>query len=151
MNSSLSRATNSIFENKIEIENPTSTEPTFSYSKNKILLVDDNEVNLKVALTTLKKYNLDITTVTSGSECIEKVITEKYDLILLDDMMPELDGCTTLENLKSIEDFNTPTIMMTASSKDEVQEKLEKYGFDGYLSKPFNRNDLEEILDSFLN
>ena len=151
MNSSLSRATNSIFENKIEIENPISTEPTFSYSKNKILLVDDNEVNLKVALTTLKKYNLDITTVTSGSECIEKVITEKYDLILLDDMMPELDGCTTLENLKSIEDFNTPTIMMTASSKDEVQEKLEKYGFDGYLSKPFNRNDLEEILDSFLN
>ena len=151
MNSSLSRATNSIFENKIEIENPISTEPTFSYSKNKILLVDDNELNLKVALTTLKKYNLDITTVTSGSECIEKVITEKYDLILLDDMMPELDGCTTLENLKSIEDFNTPTIMMTASSKDEVQEKLEKYGFDGYLSKPFNRNDLEEILDSFLN
>ena len=151
MNSSLSRSTNSIFENKIEIENPISTEPTFSYSKNKILLVDDNELNLKVALTTLKKYNLDITTVTSGSECIEKVITEKYDLILLDDMMPELDGCATLENLKSIEDFNTPTIMMTASSKDEVQEKLEKYGFDGYLSKPFNRNDLEEILDSFLN
>lgn len=151
MNSSLSRATNSIFENKIEIENPTSTEPPISYAKNKILLVDDNELNLKVALTTLKKYNLDITTVTSGSECIEKVITEKYDLILLDDMMPELDGCTTLENLKSIEDFNTPTIMMTASSKDEVQEKLEKYGFDGYLSKPFNRNDLEEILDSFLN
>lgn len=151
MNSSLSRATNSIFENKIEIENPISTEPTLSYSKNKILLVDDNELNLKVALTTLKKYNLDITTVTSGSECIEKVITEKYDLILLDDMMPELDGCATLENLKSIEDFNTPTIMMTASSKDEVQEKLEKYGFDGYLSKPFNRNDLEEILDSFLN
>lgn len=151
MNSSLSRATNSIFENKIEIENPISTEPTFSYSKNKILLVDDNELNLKVALTTLKKYNLDITTVTSGSECIEKVITENYDLILLDDMMPELDGCTTLENLKSIEDFNTPTIMMTASSKDEVKEKLEKYGFDGYLSKPFNRKDLEEILDSFLN
>ena len=151
MNTSLSRATNSIFENKIAIENPTPTEQVIKYNKNKVLLVDDNELNIKVALTTLKKYNLDITTVTSGSECIEKVIENTYDLILLDDMMPELDGCTTLENLKTLEDFKTPTIMMTASSKDEVQEKLKNYGFDGYLSKPFNRNDLEEILDSFLN
>ena len=56
-----------------------------------------------------------------------------------------------LENLKTLDGFNTPVIMMTASSKDEVQNKLDTYGFDGYLSKPFNKKDLEEIFETLLN
>ena len=101
--------------------------------------------------TMKKKYNLDITTAISGSECIEKVIENKYDLILLDDMMPELDGCTTLDNLKTIDGFITPVVMMTASSKDEVQDKIDEHGFDGYLSKPINKEYLEELLNTLLN
>ena len=117
----------------------------------KVLLVDDNEINIKVALMSLKKYNLDVTSVTSGSEAISKVIENKYDLILLDDMMPELDGCKTLENLKSLEDFNTPTYMMTASKEDEVIDKIKKYGFDGYLGKPFSKETLDKIIKDILN
>lgn len=154
MNTSLSKATNSILENKIDLDKTIILKPIESnktYTGTKVLLVDDNELNIKVAETTLKKYELNITSVTSGSECIEKVIENEYDLILLDDMMPELDGCATLENLKTLDGFNTPVIMMTASSKDEVQNKLDTYGFDGYLSKPFNKKDLEEIFETLLN
>lgn len=154
MNTSLSKATNSIIENKIDLDKTIILKPiesTKTYTGTKVLLVDDNELNIKVAETTLKKYELNITSVTSGSECIEKVIENEYDIILLDDMMPELDGCQTLENLKSLDGFKTPVIMMTASSKDEVQNKLDTYGFDGYLSKPFNKKDLEEIFETLLN
>lgn len=154
MNTSLSKATNSIIENKIDLDKTIILKPiesTKTYTGTKVLLVDDNELNIKVAETTLKKYELDITSVTGGSECIEKVIENEYDIILLDDMMPELDGCQTLENLKSLDGFKTPVIMMTASSKDEVQNKLDTYGFDGYLSKPFNKKDLEEIFETLLN
>ena len=154
MNTSLSKATNSIIENKIDLDKTIILKPiesTKTYTGTKVLLVDDNELNIKVAETTLKKYELDITSVTSGSECIEKVIENEYDIILLDDMMPELDGCQTLENLKSLDGFKIPVIMMTASSKDEVQNKLDTYGFDGYLSKPFNKKDLEEIFETLLN
>ena len=154
MNTSLSKATNSILENQIDLDKTIILKPIESnktYTGTKVLLVDDNELNIKVAETTLKKYELNITSVTSGSECIEKVIENEYDLILLDDMMPELDGCATLENLKTLDGFNTPVIMMTASSKDEVQNKLDTYGFDGYLSKPFNKKDLEEIFETLLN
>ena len=66
-------------------------------------------------------------------------------------MMPELDGCKTLENLKSLEDFNTPTYMMTASKEDEVIDKIKKYGFDGYLGKPFNKETLDKIIKDILN
>ena len=121
------------------------------YPNKKVLLVDDNDVNLKVAMSSLKKYNLDITTATSGSEAIEKVITDKYDLILLDDMMPEMDGCTTLDNLRDIEGFSTPTILMTASPEDEVKDKIEEHKFDGYLGKPFKKEDLETLLSEILN
>ena len=153
MNTSTSRATNSILENQIDLDKTIILKQinNSNYSNKKILLVDDNELNIKVALTTLKKYDLDITTATSGSECIEKVIENKYDLILLDDMMPELDGCETLDNLKTLEDFNTPVVMMTASSRDEVEDKINKHGFDGYLSKPINKEYLEELFDTLLN
>ena len=131
--------------------NEVKKEDNQNQTNKKVLLVDDNEMNIKVALMSLKKYNLDVTSVTSGSEAISKVIENKYDLIFLDDMMPELDGCKTLENLKSLEDFNTPTYMMTASKEDEVIDKIKKYGFDGYLGKPFNKETLDKIIKDILN
>lgn len=153
MNTLTSKATSSILGNKIDLDKTIMIKDIndMKYANKKVLLVDDNELNIKVALTTLKKYNVDITTAMSGSECIEKVIEKKYDLILLDDMMPELDGCQTLENLKTLDDFNTPVVMMTASSYDEVSEKITNYGFDGYLSKPINKEKLEELFDTLLN
>ncbi len=122
-----------------------------SYKGKKILLVDDNELNLKVALNALKQYDCVVTTVTSGSQAIEKCIEENFDLIFLDEMMPELDGCSTLDNLSSLENFSTPVIMMTASSEEEVKEKLQSHPFAGYLSKPFSKEDLEKIIGEILH
>lgn len=150
----------SLLEKEIDIELPVlskektkkeSNPETKSYTDKKILLVDDNDLNIKVAENFLKKYDLDITSVNSGSKAIEKAIETKYDLIFLDDMMPEMDGCKTLESLKTLEDFVTPVIMMTASSEDEVKNKIDEYGFAGYLSKPFKKEILEDILKEHLN
>lgn len=156
-NSNMYRETRSAFAKELTIELPVlssnivNEEPHSDENKKSILLVDDNELNIKVAELALKKYNFNITSVKSGSEAIEKVIMNKYDLILLDEMMPEMDGCTTLDNLKTIEDFNTPVIMMTASSEDEVKSKIEEHGFRGYLSKPFNKEALDKIIKETLN
>ncbi len=149
-NTTLHNAPSSILEDKITIEE-SPTNNIKDYTNKKVLLVDDNELNLKVAINSLKKYNLDITTSTSGSDSIVKVIENKYDIILLDDMMPELDGCKTIDNYHELEEFNTPVVMMTASSEDEVKDKLKEHKFNGYLSKPFKQEELEKLLDSLLN
>ncbi len=122
-----------------------------NFSNKKVLVVDDNELNLKVIELALKPYNLNIDKAKSGTECISKVIENKYDLILMDDMMPEMDGCKTLENLNTIEGFTTPTILTTASKEDEVTGKIKEYGFKGYLGKPINKISLDNLLKDILN
>lgn len=156
-NTNMFKSTKSVLDKELTIELPVLSSNTINEEhrsddniKN-VLLVDDNELNIKVAELALRKYNLNITSVTSGSEAIEKVIMNKYDLILLDEMMPEMDGCTTLDNLKTIEDFNTPVIMMTASNEDEVKQKIEEHGFTGYLGKPINKDSLDKIIKETLN
>ena len=155
-NTNLSKSANSILEKEFTIDLPvlasnTSEIPKIKSNTNKkVLVVDDNEMNLKIAINALKKYDFEIDSVTSGSAAIGKVIENKYDLIFLDEMMPELDGCKTLENFKDIDGFATPTIMMTASPKDEVQDKLDKYKFAGYLSKPFTKEDLDKLINDIL-
>ena len=151
-NTNYSANPNSILSKTMAINIPKLASTKDTTEKKKVLLVDDNDLNIKVALASLKHFdNLDVTTVKSGRSAIEKVIENKYDLILLDEMMPELDGCTTLDNFKSLEDFTTPVIMMTASPRDEVESKLQEHGFSGYLSKPFKKEDLEEIINDVLN
>jgi len=149
-NSNLSKNTSSLLEKEINVDIPANNPENTDFSSKKVLVVDDNEMNLKIALNSLKKYGFEIDSVTSGSAAISKVIENKYDLIFLDEMMPELDGCNTLKNFRDIEDFNTPTIMMTASSEDEVKDKLEEYQFNGYLAKPFKKEELDKVINEVL-
>ena len=156
-NTNMFKSTKSVLDKEFTIELPVLSSNTINEEHHSdeniknVLLVDDNELNIKVAELALRKYNLNITSVKSGSEAIEKVIMNKYDLILLDEMMPEMDGCTTLDNLKTIEEFNTPVIMMTASNEDEVKQKIEEHGFTGYLGKPINKDSLDKIIKETLN
>lgn len=116
-----------------------------------ILIVDDNKLNQKVALKLLKSYGSNLTTVDSGKECIELITKgQKFDLILLDQMMPELNGTQTLHELKKIKDFNTPVIMLTADALVGKKEEYLKEGFDDYLSKPIDAIKLKEILKKYL-
>ena len=118
----------------------------------KVLLVDDNDLNIKVATTLLKKYNLDIDSCTSGFECLEKINKgNSYDVILLDDMMPKMSGKETLEKLKNIIGFNIPVIALTANAIEGMKEEYLKCGFNDYLSKPIQRDDLERVLRTYIS
>lgn len=115
-----------------------------------ILIVDDNKINLKVATKLLQSINANIDTVLSGKECLEKVKAKKYDLIFLDQMMPEMDGIMTLKKLKEIKDFKTPVIVLTADAIKGMKEKYIKEGFNDYISKPIEKEQLYEIIKKYI-
>lgn len=117
----------------------------------KVLIVDDNKINLKVASRLLENYRLDITTVESGALCIDKVNSNTYDLILMDDMMPNMSGVETLHKLKEIDGFATPVVALTANAVTGMKEKYLNDGFDDYLAKPINRDELNNIVAKYLN
>jgi len=126
-------------------------EEQIKFTNKKVLLVDDNKLNLKVGTKILKEFDLDIITCESGFECIDKVKESKYDIILMDIMMPKMGGVETLKKLKELSYFKTPVIALTA---DAIQGRSNKYlevGFSAYLSKPIEKNELKKLLSKFLN
>ena len=118
---------------------------------NVLLVVDDNNVNLKVASRMLKEFNFEIETAHSGFECLEKVKDHKYNLIFMDIMMPEMNGVETMQKLKSIDGWNTPIIALTADSMDGSREKYLAAGFDEYVSKPIIKQILQETLNKYVD
>ena len=121
------------------------------YNNVKVLVVDDSSLNLKVADTILRKYNIETELVTSGQESIEKCKTNKYDIVFMDIMMPSMSGEETLKKLKEIKDFNTPVVALTADAMEGKKEIYLSEGFIDYLSKPIQRPELEEVLSKILN
>lgn len=134
------------------IETIKGVEPqTLDLNNKKILIVDDNKINLKVASRLLKDYNCQIETIESGFECIDKIkagIT--YDLILMDDMMPKMSGVETLHQLKAIPGYNIPTVALTANAISGMKEKYLSEGFNDYLAKPIEKPELYRVLVKFL-
>ena len=118
----------------------------------KVLLVDDNKINLKVAERLLETYGIEVESVESGFACLDKISEgKKYDLIMLDDMMPKMSGVETLKKLKAIPGFATKTIALTANALTGMREKYLQDGFDDYLAKPINKNELNKIINKYLN
>ena len=123
-----------------------------NYQDKKVLLVDDNKTNLKIAAMFLKPYKMKIDIAFSGNECIEKVINgELYDLILLDDMMPGKDGLKTCQELSEISDFNIPIIILSANSENEIREKYKSVNINGVLGKPLDKDKLKDMLKKTFN
>ena len=119
----------------------------------KILVVDDMEVNLLVAKSLLKITEMEVMTCMSGAECLELVQQHCYDIILLDHMMPEMDGIETLRRMKKLENSrckNTPVIALTANAIVGVRERYLEAGFDDYLSKPVEGKELEDMIRKYL-
>lgn len=118
----------------------------------KVLIVDDNKVNLKVAARLLKNYNIESEEVSSGQECLDRIMNgAEYDMILLDDMMPIMTGVETFKKLKLIPGFNIPTIALTANALSGMKEKYLDDGFDDYISKPIERQELNRVVKKFLD
>ena len=126
---------------KIEVKNKT------------VLVVDDNKINLKVAERLLQTYGVLVECVESGFICIDNLKSgKKYDLILMDDMMPRMSGVETLQKIKvEIPEFDIPVIALTANALTGMREKYLADGFNDYLAKPINKDELNRVINEYLN
>ena len=126
----------------------------FQVENARILLVDDNRVNLRVAEGLLEPYGVKIDMVESGVACLEKTKEITYDIIYMDHMMPEMDGVDTLKLLRKQEaenqTVNVPVVALTANAVRGMEEFFLNEGFQGFVSKPVSGRELGESLKKFL-
>ncbi len=125
----------------------------FTAPKAKVLIVDDNITNLKVAEGLMKPYNMRIVTVMSGRDAIEAVKSQKYDIVFMDHMMPEMDGVETTQLIRELEgDYfkNLPIIALTANAVNGVKEMFLREGFNDFVAKPIELSTLDRILKTWL-
>lgn len=124
--------------------------PSFEAPEAKILIVDDNEINLTVARKLLRDTKIKIDTAKSGAEGLELTRKKYYQVIFLDYMMPELDGADTLQEIRKQEDGlckDTPVVCLSGNARTNLTEHSNGYKFDSYLQKPVHGEELElEIL-----
>ncbi len=126
---------------------------SFSATDAVILVVDDSIVNLRVAKALLRDTGLIIDTADSGNKALELTLKKKYDLILMDQRMPNMDGTEAMNSIRSQQDglnIDTPVICMTADAIIGSKEKYINAGFDDYLSKPVKSAELEQTLIKYL-
>lgn len=118
------------------------------YSDKKVLIVDDNKLNIKVARRALEPFKVQIEALENGQDCINKInLGKKYDLILMDIQMPIMSGETALKELKKLPDFKTPVIALTADVIYGSEEKYLEQGFADYIPKPFSKDQIKAKLD----
>ncbi len=118
-----------------------------------VLIVDDVEMNLKVMAGLLRKSGMRTELVTTGLECIEKIKSQKYDLIFMDHLMPEMDGIKTyaqMKKTKNNQNTDTPVIMLTANAVTGAREIYIKAGFRDYISKPIDEKILRDMCIKYL-
>ena len=138
-----------------EIEDEVSSESSINQYNNdivfdnkRILIVDDNKLNIKVARRALQDFNFEIDECYDGQECINKISNgNEYDLILMDIMMPNMSGETALQKLRENPNFKIPTIALTADAVVGAREKYLSEGFIDYIAKPFSKEQIKEKLD----
>ncbi len=143
------------FEEKVKVEkNKTDVyRVSFIAPSAKILVVDDNEMNLLVATSLLKATKIQVDTAMSGIAALKKLADKPYDLVFLDQMMPNLDGIQTLKLAKEMEGNKSkgvPMIALTANAISGAKEMFLREGFTDYLSKPIDARELEKMLMEYL-
>jgi CheY-like chemotaxis protein len=127
--------------------------PQFTASSARVLMVDDLMVNLVVFKELLKKTQITVDTANSGKQGVELTRQNGYDILFLDHMMPEMDGIETLQAIRSEDDnpnVNTPAVCLTANAVTGAKEFYMENGFDDYLTKPINSEQLERMIYEFL-
>ena len=115
----------------------------------KVLIVDDNEINLKVTAGLLQKYGIDADIADSGESALEYIQNRPYDLVFMDHMMPGMDGVETMLRIREMDKGKyqqLPIIALTANAIAGVKEDMLTLGFDGYLTKPVDTRELEKMM-----
>jgi len=115
-----------------------------------ILLVEDNLLNQRIVTFSLKKFNHDVVIANNGVEAIEHFISKKFDVILMDIMMPVMDGLEATVKIREFETKNqigkrTPIIALTANTMDNDRDKCISYGMDEFMAKPFDIEKLHSL------
>ena len=126
---------------------------SFTAPDAQILVVDDNQINLTIVKGLLKKTLINIDLASSGRECLDMVTKKSYDIILLDHMMPEMDGLEVLTKLRAMDSNlsrNCPVIALTANAIVGAREQYLSAGFNDYLSKPIDYKELEAVIKKHL-
>ncbi len=129
------------------------TKQAFTAEDYRVLLVDDNAMNRKVASAMLKMYHFKLAEADSGKAAIERVKHMKYDMILMDHMMPEMDGVEATRIIRNECGENGQSAVIIALTANALQGAREMYlenGFDDFLSKPFDRKQLQELLEKWI-
>lgn len=122
---------------------------TFTAPGVKVLIVDDNVINRKVARGFLKNYAFDLTEAESGPEAIELVRAVRYDIIFMDHMMPGMDGIEAVEIIRRDcgENGSTPAIIaLTANAMEGMKEQFLEHGFQDFIAKPLDRKEMNQLL-----
>ncbi|MDR1970651.1 MAG: response regulator, partial [Treponema sp.] len=125
----------------------------FTAPEARVLIVDDIVTNLNVAKGLLAPYRMDIQTCTGGREAIELLGRQRFDLILMDHMMPDMDGIETAAVIRAMEDEeikNTPIVALTASAVSGIRDMFLEKGFNDYLAKPVEIIKLDEIMAKYI-
>lgn len=131
---------------------PEKTQVLTTDSPQKVLLVEDNKINQKVARSILKKLNLEVTIAENGQEAIQTIESHQFDLILMDMQMPVMGGLEATETiLKRWPKLNSPIIAMTANAMDSDREKCFKAGMKDFITKPIQIKVVKEVLSKHLN
>lgn len=120
-----------------------------------VLVVDDNQVNLKVASRTLSYYELEVDTAASGKEAIELCRQKHYRLVFMDQMMPEMNGIEAMRQIRELDSYyasggESKIVVLTADAISGARDHLMEEGFDEYLGKPMNFKQLERLFRRFL-
>ena len=136
-----------------EIKTEVSTDKVkLDCSNYKLLIVDDDKLNIKVIKRLIADYKFQVDSANSGDECIKKIKSgAQYDLIFLDDRMPELSGLETVKIIKQLSPNICPVIVLTANALAGMKESYLNKGFDGYLSKPIDLVEVDNVIEKFLD
>ena len=147
----------SVFTFDIDIEKSIAIETAIDNSKDirdlkglRILVAEDNSVNMVILVTFLKKWNAEFTEAKNGVQALEKYNAHNYDLILMDLEMPIMDGYTAITEIRK-KDKKTPVLAFTAALYDNMATDLKSKGFTGFVHKPFNPKDLYEKVNQYRN
>jgi CheY-like chemotaxis protein len=120
----------------------------------RVLLVEDRPVNQHVGIEMLRRFNVDVVLAEDGQQAVERTQQERFDLILMDNQMPVMDGLTATRRIRELEQerggLRTPIVALTAHAMSGDRERCLEAGMDDYVSKPFRISDIERVLAEWL-
>lgn len=142
---------NDLSDNNVNVLNSSDEELNYNFLKH-VLIVDDNEINIEIAINLLQDVNINYMTATDGKEAVDLYNTyyNKLDLIMMDLHMPVMDGYEATQIIRK-SNRNIPIIALTADAIIGIKDKTLSFGFNDILTKPYTKSDFEKILDKWIH